>query len=97
MLNENTEKVMESILLSKQEEMAQGSSMQHERALKSLEMVKEFVHQSFNSQGVIANSVIQNGQEPYLNVGNMSLILTAPFYLYNFYIFNNVVINMQVK
>jgi len=66
-------------LVSKQEEMAQGSPMQHERALRSLQMVKDFVHKSFNSQGVIANSVIQNGQAPYLNVGNMSFTLITVF------------------
>ena len=78
MLNQNTE--MESILVPKQEEMAQGSSMQHERAIRSLQMVKEFVHKSFGSRGVIANLIFQNGQEPYLNVGNMLLSLTTLLY-----------------
>ena len=75
MLNEKTD--MESILVPKQEETDQGSSMQHERAIRSLQMVKEFVHKSFGSRGVIANLIFQNGQEPYLNVSNMSLTLKA--------------------
>ena len=73
MLNEKTD--MESILVPKQEETDQGSSMQHERAIRSLQMVKEFVHKSFGSRGVIANLIFQNGQEPYLNVSNISLTL----------------------
>ena len=56
-------------MMSEQEKInIENPLLQNKAAINLLEMVKDFVNQSFISQGVLATLIVQDGQPPCINV-----------------------------
>ena len=56
-------------MMSEQEKInIENPLLQNKAAINLLEMVKDFVNQSFISQGVLASLIVQDGQPPCINV-----------------------------
>ena len=59
---------MENVTMSEQEIMEKGTLRSNEEVMQLLETVKDFVNQTFQSKGVVANVISQDGKDPYVNV-----------------------------
>ena len=65
---EKTDEEIESFMTVERNKI--NCPINNESVLNLLEMVKDFVNQSFMSQGVIAQLIKQDGEDPFVNVRN---------------------------